>query len=105
MPAVADNNWWIRGRLNYERWLASRMLDDLDLGWQDDRGGELRNSNWRVRASGRTLEFFLQDLPPIEAAGQVTFAMVDRSLPAGLRGYLPSYRWYYRRGEGWEGPR
>ena len=31
----------------------------------------------------------------------MTFSMVDRSLPAGLRGYLPSYRWYYRR-EGWE---
>ena len=23
----------------------------------------------------------------------MTFAMVDRSLPAGLRGYLPSYQW------------
>jgi len=100
---VADNNWWIRGRLNYERWLASRMLDDLDLGWQDDRGGELRQlHNWRVRASGRTLEFFLQDLPPIRGGWTVTFSMVDRSLPAGLRGYLPAYRWYYRRGEGWE---
>ena len=100
---VAEQQWWIRGRLNYERWLADRMLDDLEVSWQDDRGGELRPlHNWRVRASGRTLEFFLQDLPPIRGGWTVSFAMVDRSLPAGLRGYLPAYRWYYRRGEGWE---
>jgi hypothetical protein len=100
---VQDQEWWIRGRLNYERWLANRMLDDLEVTWQDDRGGELRPlHNWRVRASGRTLEFFLQDLPPIRGGWTVSFAMVDRSLPAGLRGYLPAYRWYYRRGEGWE---
>jgi len=104
LPApVAENPWWIRGRLNYERWLADRMLDDLEVSWQDDRGGELRPlHNWKVRSSGRTLEFFLQDLPPIRGGWTVSFAMVDRSLPAGLRGYLPSYRWYYRRGEGWE---
>ena len=100
---VTDSNWWIRGRLNYERWLANRMLDDLEVRWQDDRGGEERAlHNWRVRASGRTLEFFLQDLPPIRGGWTVKLALVDRSLPAGLRGYLPVYRWYYRRGEGWE---
>ncbi len=104
LPApVAEKKWWIRGRLNYERWLAERMRDDLEVSWRDDRGGELRAlHNWRVRASGRTLELFLQDLPPIRGGWTVTFAMVDRSLPAGLRGYLPAYRWYYRRGEGWE---
>jgi hypothetical protein len=101
--SVAEQKWWIRGRLNYERWLANRMVDDLEVHWQDDRGGEERSlHNWRVRASGRTLEFFLQDLPPIRGGWTVKFAMVDRSLPAGLRGYLPQYRWYYRRGDGWE---
>lgn len=101
--SVGEQKWWIRGRLNYERWLANRMVDDLEVHWQDDRGGEERPlHNWRVRASGRTLEFFLQDLPPIRGGWTVKFAMVDRSLPAGLRGYLPQYRWYYRRGDGWE---
>jgi hypothetical protein len=100
---VAENRWWIRGRLNYERWLADRMMDDLEVHWSDDRGGEERSlHNWRVRASGRTLEFFLQDMPPIRGGWTVRMSLVDRSLPAGLHGYLPQYRWYYRRGEGWE---
>ncbi len=101
--AVAENQWWIRGRLNYERWLANRMMDDLEVHWADDRGGSERSlHNWRVRASGRTLEFFMQDLPPVRGGWTVRLSLVDRSLPAGLHGYLPRYRWYYRRGEGWE---
>jgi hypothetical protein len=101
--AIAKDQWWIRGRLDYERWIASRMLQDLEISWRDDRGGEERPiNNWEVRATGRTLEFFLQDVPPIRGGWVIRFALVDRALPAGRNSYLPRYRWYYRRGEGWE---
>jgi hypothetical protein len=100
---VAQDRWWIRGRLDYERWLAERMLQDLEVAWRDDRGGEERAiNNWEVRSTGRTLEFFLQDVPPIRGGWTIRFAMVDRGLSAGRNSYLPRYRWYYRRGEGWE---
>ncbi len=100
---VQEQRWWIRGRLEYERWLAECMRDDLEVSWQDDRGGEERAlNNWDVRASGRTLEFFLQDLPPIRGGWSIRLALVDRSVPAGQNDYLPKYRWYYRRGEAWE---
>ena len=100
---VASSTWWIRGRLDYERWLSARMLQDLEITWRDDRGGEERPiNNWEVRATGRTLEFFLQDVPPIRGGWVVRFALVDRGVPAGRNGYLPRYRWYFRRGEGWE---
>ncbi len=100
---VANTTWWVRGRLDYERWLAGRMLQDLEITWRDDRGGEERPiNNWEVRATGRTLELFLQDVPPIRGGWVIRFALVDRGVPAGRNGYLPRYRWYYRRGEGWE---
>ncbi len=100
---IAKEKWWIRGRLDYERWIAGRMLEDLEITWKDDRGGEERPiNNWEVRANGRTLELFLQDLPPIRGGWTVRFALVDRGLPAGRNSYLPRYRWYYRRGEGWD---
>lgn len=100
---VAKERWWIRGRLDYERWIANRMLEDLEITWRDDRGGEERPiNNWEVRPTGRTLEFFLQDVPPIRGGWTIRFALVDRGLPAGRNSYLPRYRWYYRRGEGWE---
>ena len=101
--AVAEKPWWIRGRLDYERWIAGRMLDDLDIYWKDDRGGEERPiNNWEVRPTGRTLEFFLQDMPPIRGGWTIRFELIDRRLPAGRSSYLPRYRWYYRRREGWE---
>ena len=100
---VAGEKYWIRGRVDYERWLSARMLDDLELSWQDDRGGDQRVlHNWEVRNAGRTLEFFLQDLPPMRPGWTIRMAMVDRSLPAGHSAYLPKYRWSYRRGEHWE---
>lgn len=100
---VANEKWWIRGRLEYEKWLANRMLEDLEIFWKDDRGGEERSiNNWEVRARGRTLEFFLQDVPPIRGGWTIRLAMVDRAVPAGKNSYLPRYRWYYRRGELWE---
>lgn len=100
---VAGEKYWIRGRVDYERWLAARMLQDLELSWQDDRGGDQRVlHNWEVRNSGRTLEFFLQDLPPMRPGWTIRMALVDRSVPAGHSGYLPKYRWSYRRGEAWE---
>ena len=100
---VAKEKWWVRGRLDYERWLANRMLEDLEITWKDDRGGEERNiHNWEVRNSGRTLEFFLQDVPPIRGGWTIRLALVDRGVPAGKNSYLPRYRWYYRRGETWE---
>ncbi len=104
MPeAIATSNWWIRGRLDYESWLATRMESDLEVSWKDDRGGEERKiNNWRVRPRGRTLEFFLQDLPPIKGGWTIRMALVDRDVPAGRASYLPRYRWYYRRGEAWE---
>ena len=101
--AIADAQWWIRGRLDFERWLANRMLDDLEVTWKDDRGGEDRKiNNWDVRSSGRTIEFFLQDLPPIKGGWTLRMQLVDRGLPAGRNSYLPAYRWYFRRGETWE---
>ncbi|MCB9776970.1 MAG: baseplate J/gp47 family protein [Alphaproteobacteria bacterium] len=100
---VARSDWWIRGRLDYERWLSARMQDDLEVTWKDDRGGEDRSiHNWRVRSVGRTLEFFLQDLPPLRGGWTIRLALVDRGVPAGRNSYLPRYRWYYRRGETWE---
>ena len=100
---VANEKWWIRGRLEYEGWLATRMMEDLEVFWKDDRGGEERAiNNWEVRPRGRTLEFFLQDVPPIRGGWTIRFAMVDRGVPAGKNSYLPLYRWYYRRGEAWE---
>ncbi len=100
---VADQKWWFRGRLDYERWMAARMEEDLHVFWQDDRGGEQREVNsWRVRSAGRTLEFFLQDLPPIKAGWTVRLQLVDRGIHAGQRDALPEYRWSFRRGETWE---
>ena len=81
---VANEKWWIRGRLEYEGWLATRMMEDLEVFWKDDRGGEERAiNNWEVRPPGRTLEFFLQDVPPIRGGWTIRFAMVDRGVPAG----------------------
>ncbi|MCB9764011.1 MAG: baseplate J/gp47 family protein [Alphaproteobacteria bacterium] len=101
--SISSQQWWIRGHLDYERWLASRMLEDLELSWRDDRGGEPRAlNNWTVRSAGRNLEFFLQDVPPIRGGWTIRLAMVDRGLPAGRNSYLPRYAWYYRRGEVWE---
>lgn len=104
MPeALAEQKYWIRGTVDYERWLAHRMEEDLEITWRDDRGGEERMiNNWDVRNTGRNLEFFIQDMPPIRAGWTVRFTMVDRSLAAGRGAYLPRYKWSYRRGEGWE---
>jgi hypothetical protein len=101
--AVKNEKFWVRGVVDYERWVAHRMQDDLEVTWRDDRGGEERAiNNWEVRAVGRSLEFFLQDMPPIRGGWMVKFTMVDRSLPAGRNSYFPRYRWLYRRGESWE---
>ena len=96
--------WWIRGRLNYERWLVEQMRRDLRVYWKDDRGGEEREITKKsIRSSGRILEFSLQDLPPIRAGWTIGLSFVDRGYPAGRRGaYLPKYKWYYRRRENWE---
>lgn len=101
--ALAKEKWWIRGVVDYERWLAHRMQDDLDISWADDRGGESRSiNNWEVRDTGRYLEFFIQDMPPIRGGWTVRFTLVDRSMTAGRNGYLPRYRWMYRRADQWE---
>ena len=95
---IARSKWWIRGRLDYERWMAARMDDDLDVYWKDDRGGEERQiHNWEVRPSGRALEFFLQDLPPIRGGWTIRLSLINRGMPAGRNSYLPKYRWWYRR--------
>ena len=101
--AFSDEDFWIRGTVDYERWLAHQMVEDLEITWADDRGGEERGiSNWEVRATGRNLEFFLRDMPPIRPGWTVRFTLIDRSMPAGRGVYLPRYRWSYRRGEQWE---
>ena len=103
IPEVLEERRWIRGRVDYERWLAGRMQEDLEITWRDDRGGEERLiTNWDVRATGRNLEFFIQDMPPIRPGWTVRFAMVDRSMPAGRDGYFPKYRFSYRKGDTWE---
>ena len=104
MPDVLEpGQRWIRGSVNYEAWLAHRMNADLEITWRDDRGGEERLiSNWNVRSTGRNLEFFIQDMPPIRAGWTVRFTLVDRSLPAGRGSYFPRFRFSYRRGDSWE---
>ncbi|MEQ1502468.1 MAG: baseplate J/gp47 family protein [Myxococcota bacterium] len=100
---LAEERRWIRGTLDYERWLAARMQEDLEITWRDDRGGEERLiTNWDVRATGRHLEFFVQDMPPIRPGWTVRFTMIDRSMPAGRNAYFPRYRFSYRKGEAWE---
>jgi len=100
---LEEERYWIRGQVDYERWLAHRMSEDLEITWRDDRGGEDRLiSNWDVRATGRYLEFFIQDMPPVRPGWTVRFTMVDRSMPAGRNQYFPRYRFSYRRGEAWE---
>jgi hypothetical protein len=100
---IAASRWWMRGRLDYEAWIGARMESDLEVSWKDDRGGEERRiNNWQVRPRGRTLEFFLQDLPPIKGGWTIRMALVDRDVPAGRHSYLPAYRWFFRRGESWE---
>ena len=98
-----EERYWIRGRVDYERWLAHRMMSDLEITWRDDRGGEERLlTNWDVRDTGRNIEFFVQDMPPIRPGWTLRFTMVDRSMPAGRNAYFPRYRWSYRRGDKWE---
>ena len=100
---VQQAKWWIRGRLDYERWLTVQMRNDMHIYWKDDRGGSEREIfEWKVRSSGRNLEFELQDLPPLKAGWTLRFSLIDRGMSAGKSSYLPRYRWYYRRGESWE---
>jgi len=100
---VGTSRYWIRGRLAYERWLAGRMSEDLEVFWKDDRGGAERPlNNWEVRASGRTLLWSLSDLPPMRGGWTLRLSLTDRGMPGGRSGYLPAYRWSYRRGETWE---
>jgi len=101
---IQEERWWIRGRLNYERWLVEEMRRDLKVHWHDDRGKTEREISYRtLRASGRVIEFALEDLPPIRAGWKLSLLMlIARNLPAGKNSYLPQYRWYYRRGETWE---
>lgn len=100
---AGEEQHWLRGVMDYERWLAARMMEDLEITWRDDRGGEERQiNNWDVRATGRNLEFFIQDMPPIRAGWTVRFTMVDRAVSAGRNAYFPQYRFSYRRGDSWE---
>lgn len=102
LPDDVDPHGWIRGRVTYERWLAHLMEEELRVTWRDDRGGDEREiASWRVRDVGRTLEFHLQNVPPIRAGWALRFTLVDHGLPAGHEGYLPRYRWSYRRGDRW----
>lgn len=102
LPEGLDPSSWIRGRVRYERWLARLMEQELRVTWRDDRGGEERElTNWFVRDVGRTLELFVQNLPPIRAGWAIRLLMVDHGLPAGREGYFPHYRWSYRRGNRW----
>ncbi|HHO49732.1 MAG TPA: hypothetical protein ENK18_02405 [Deltaproteobacteria bacterium] len=101
--ALAEERQWIRGIVDYERWLAARMQEDLEITWRDDRGGEERLiTNWDVRNTGRHLEFFIQDMPPVRPGWTVRLQMVDRAMPAGRTTYFPRYRFSYRSGESWE---
>jgi hypothetical protein len=101
--ALANETRWIRGVVDYERWLSDRMLSDLEITWRDDRGGEERViTNWDVKHTGRHLEFFIQDMPPIRPGWTVRLTMVDRSMPTGRNAYFPKYRFSYRKGDTWE---
>ena len=98
-----DEPYWVRATVDYDAWLAERMSHDLEITWRDDRGGEERLiTNWDVKNTGRYVEFFIQDMPPIRGGWTVGFTMVDRSMAAGRNAYFPQYRWSYRRGERWE---
>lgn len=94
---------WIRGVVDYERWLAARMTEDLEIAWQDDRGGDRRAlSAWSVRSAGRALEFTILDLPPIRSGWTLTLTLADRGMPAGRDTYFPHYRFTVRRAGRWE---
>lgn len=100
--ALAGDTPWIRGRLRYERWLAERMVDELEISWQDDRGGDERVlANWVLRHVGRSIELFVEDLPPVRGGWTVRLTLVDHGLAAGRSGLFPGYRWSYRRGDRW----
>jgi hypothetical protein len=102
LPDNMPGTGWIRGRVRYERWLSRLMEDELRITWRDDRGAEEREiTNWLVRDVGRTLEFFVQNLPPIRGGWLLRFTMVDHGLPTGRKSYFPLYRWSYRRGDRW----
>ncbi|MGC6515861.1 MAG: baseplate J/gp47 family protein [Myxococcota bacterium] len=92
----------LRGVVQFERWLAARMQEELVVTWRDDWGAEPREvSTWTVRASGRTLEWFIRDLPPVRSGWTVRLTMVDHGLVAGRDGLFPRYRWSYRRRDRW----
>lgn len=102
LPDDLPTTGWIRGQVRFERWLARLMEEELQISWRDDRGAEEREiTNWIVRDVGRTLEFFVQNLPPIRGGWVVRFTMVDHGLPTGRGTYFPRYRWSYRRGDRW----
>lgn len=102
LPSDVPGRGWLRARMRYERWLVGLMEEELRVTWRDDRGGEEREiTNWHVRDVGRTIEFFIQNLPPIRAGWTLRLTMVDHGLPAGRGTYFPRYAWSYRRGSQW----
>jgi hypothetical protein len=104
-PEGAPDTGWLRGRMRYERWLVGLMTHEgeLRVTWRDDRGAEEHEiTSWFVRDVGRTLEFFVPNLPPLRAGWTLRLTLVDHGLPAGRGSYFPKYAWSYRRGNRWE---
>ena len=58
------------------------MQEDLTLCWRDDRGAEDRRVNVSMQSRGRSIEFEIEDLPPIRAGWLLVFTMVNRSMGA-----------------------
>ncbi len=104
-PEDLPQEGWIRGRLDVERWLAELMGQEgeLTITWRDDRGGEEHEiTSWQVRAVGRTLEFFVPNVPPLRPGWTLRFTLVDHGLRLGREGVFPRYAWSWRRGDMWE---
>jgi hypothetical protein len=102
LPEDVPTRGWIRGRMRYERWLVGLMEDELRITWRDDRGSEEREiTNWHVRDVGRTVELFIQNLPPLRAGWTLKLVLVDHGMPAGRSSAFPRYAWSYRKGQQW----
>jgi len=67
--AIKNEKYWIRGLVDYERWLSHRMQDDLEITWRDDRAvksarsttGRSARSAATSSSSSRTCRRFAAD--------------------------------------------
>ena len=99
---VQKAEWWIRGRLDFDAWLASRMKQESSFYWRNEKSKDSRKlPSWNVNARGRTLEFSLDDVPPILVGWSLVLSLPEISSSSGHNKYIPQYKWSYRMGKDW----